>query len=78
MDLMCLWSLMIEVMGITISNHLLKVKEMIREMVGTDDPGIISLFEKWWDKYKVSLRELDQQVEEAESCDEGIFAGAWI
>ncbi len=38
-------------------------KEMIREMIGTDDAGIISLFEKWWDKYKVSLRELDQQVD---------------
>ena len=44
---------------------------MIRELVGTDDPGIVSLFEKWWDKYKVSLRELDQQVEEAENVMKG-------
>lgn len=46
-------------------------KEMIRDIVGTDDPGIILLFEKWWDKYKVSLRELDQQVVEAEAVMKG-------
>ena len=44
----------------------IETKEMIRDVVGTDDPAIISLFERWWDKYKVSLRELDGQVVEAE------------
>ena len=33
-------------------------KEEIRKHLGTDDAGIIAQFEKWWDKYKVSLREL--------------------
>lgn len=46
-------------------------KEMIREAVGTDDTGIITLFEKWWNKYKVSLKELDEQVAEAEDVMKG-------
>jgi type I restriction enzyme M protein len=45
-------------------------KEMIRDVVGEDD-SIVSIFERWWDKYKVSLKELDQQVEEAESVMRG-------
>ena len=32
-------------------------------ILGTDDAGIIAQFEKWWDKYKVSLKELDAEVE---------------
>ena len=46
-------------------------KEEIREHLGTDDAGIIAQFEKWWDKYKVSLRELDAEVEEAEKVMKG-------
>lgn len=42
-------------------------KESIREIVGTDDAMVIQQLERWWDKYKVSLHELDIQVEEAES-----------
>jgi len=46
-------------------------KEKIREHLGTDDAGIIAQFEKWWDKYKVSLRELGVEVEEAEKVMKG-------
>jgi len=42
-------------------------KESIRELAGTDDSDVIGQLERWWDKYKVSLHELDSQVEEAES-----------
>ena len=48
-----------------------KNKEMIRKILGDVDQGIISQFERWWDKYKVSLRELDQQVGEAERVMKG-------
>jgi len=42
-------------------------KEAIRETVGTADAKVISQLERWWDKYRVSLSELDAQVAEAES-----------
>jgi len=42
-------------------------KEAIRELLGTDDHKVIGQFERWWDKYHVSLKELDAEVEEAES-----------
>jgi type I restriction enzyme M protein len=46
-------------------------KESIREIVGTTDPQVIAQLERWWDKYKVSLNEMDQQVEEAEKVMKG-------
>lgn len=46
-------------------------KEFIRDVVGTDHQKIIGQLERWWDKYKVSLNELDDQVEEAESVMKG-------
>jgi type I restriction enzyme M protein len=42
-------------------------KEAIRAIAGTDDSDVIGQLERWWDKYKVSLHELDAQVEDAES-----------
>ncbi|MCI5147391.1 MAG: hypothetical protein D3923_18140 [Candidatus Electrothrix sp. AR3] len=46
-------------------------REMIRDMCGSDDPAVIGQLERWWDKYRVSLRELDKQVEEAEGVMRG-------
>jgi type I restriction enzyme M protein len=46
-------------------------KEQIREFAGTDQVTIIAQFERWWDKYRVSLRELDGQVADAESVMKG-------
>ena len=46
-------------------------KEAIRERVGDVDPKIVSQLERWWDKYKVSLHELDAQVHEAEAVMSG-------
>lgn len=49
-------------------------KEAIRELISSlpesvtfDDAKVISQLERWWDKYRVSLNELDSQVAEAES-----------
>jgi type I restriction enzyme M protein len=42
-------------------------KESIRDVIGTDNQKIIAQFERWWDKYKVSLYELNAQVDEAET-----------
>ena len=46
-------------------------KEAIREAVGDADAKVITQLERWWDKYRVSLNELDAQVAEAESVMKG-------
>ena len=46
-------------------------KEAIREAVGEVDAKVITQLERWWNKYRVSLSELDAQVAEAESVMKG-------
>ena len=46
-------------------------KEVIREIAGEADNQVIAQLERWWDKYRVSLNELDQQVDEAEKTMKG-------
>ena len=46
-------------------------KDAIREFAGTDDIKVMSQLERWWDKYHVSLHQLDAQVDEAESVMKG-------
>ncbi len=41
-------------------------KEQIREFLDTDDQQVIAQFERWWDKYRVSLHELDTEVKQSE------------
>jgi type I restriction enzyme M protein len=41
-------------------------KEQIRDYLRTDDQKVIAQFEKWWDKYRVSLHELDAKVKDSE------------
>ena len=41
-------------------------KEQIREFLNTDEQSIINQFERWWDKYRVSLHELDAEVKQSE------------
>ena len=41
-------------------------KEQIRDFLDSDEQAVISQFERWWDKYKVSLHELDSEVKESE------------
>lgn len=49
-------------------------KEKIREVVGTEHAAVIEQLERWWDKYRVSLKELDVQVAEAEEVMKGFLA----
>jgi len=42
-----------------------KSRDDIRAALGTDDNAINAIFERWWDKYKVSLRELEKECAEA-------------
>ena len=50
-----------ELLDVAIEN-----KEQIREFLGDAPQSIISQFERWWDKYRVSLHELDEQVKQSE------------
>ncbi|MDC0481898.1 type I restriction-modification system subunit M [Gammaproteobacteria bacterium] len=44
----------------------IETKEQIREFLNTEEQSVISQFERWWDKYKVSLNELDKEVKQSE------------
>jgi len=44
----------------------IETKEQIREHLGTEEQSIITQFERWWDKYQVSLHEIDVQVKQSE------------
>ncbi len=44
----------------------IKTKEHIKEYLETDEQSIIDQFERWWDKYKVSLHEIDTQVRQSD------------
>lgn len=46
-------------------------KEKIREVVGDASAAVIEQLERWWDKYRVSLKELDAEVAEAEQVMKG-------
>lgn len=46
-------------------------KEKIREVVGDASAAVIEQLERWWDKYRVSLKELDAEVVEAEQVMKG-------
>mgnify|MGYP001432789687 FL=1 len=41
-------------------------KEQIREFLDSDEQTVIAQFERWWDKYRVSLHELDSEVKKSE------------
>jgi type I restriction enzyme M protein len=44
----------------------IETKEQIRDHLGDADQSVINQFERWWDKYRVSLHEIDVQVKESE------------
>ena len=49
----------------------IKTKEQIREFLNTEEQSVISQFERWWDKYRVSLRELETEVKKSEEVMQG-------
>ena len=46
-------------------------KEKIREVASDASATVIEQLERWWDKYRVSLKELDAEVVEAEQVMKG-------
>lgn len=51
----------------------IETKEQIRDIAGDADTKVITQLERWWDKYKVSLNELDAQVADAEAVMKGFL-----
>lgn len=49
-------------------------KETIRTLLPSENQALISQVERWWDKYRVSLHELDAQVLQAENVMHGFLA----
>ncbi len=41
-------------------------KEQIQDCLGDVDQSVVTQFERWWDKYRVSLREIDAKVKQSE------------
>ncbi len=44
----------------------IETKEQIRNYLNSADQKVIAQFERWWDKYRVSLHEIDAQVKKSE------------
>ena len=44
----------------------IETKESIRDHLETEEQKVIEQFERWWDKYRVSLHQLDDELQEAE------------
>ena len=45
----------------------IETKEQIRDHLGDADQSVMTQFERWWDKYRVSLHDIDEQVKESEA-----------
>ena len=43
----------------------IETKESIRDYLETEEQKVIEQFERWWDKYRVSLHQLDDELQEA-------------
>ena len=46
--------------------HEIETKEQIRDHLGTEEQSVINQFERWWDKYRLSLHDIDTQVKQSE------------
>ena len=44
----------------------IETKEQIKDFLNTKDHKIITQFERWWDKYRISLHELDVKEKQLE------------
>ena len=44
----------------------IETKEQIRDHLGDAEQSIVNQFERWWDKYRVSLHEIDERVKQSE------------
>ena len=45
----------------------IETKEQIKDHLNGAEPDVVTQFERWWDKYQVSLRDIDARVSESET-----------
>ena len=48
-------------------------KSQIRQQLGNASDAVIQQFERWWEKYGVSLAQIDAEVKEAEAVMHGFL-----
>jgi type I restriction enzyme M protein len=46
-------------------------REQIAEFAGTQAPAVLAQFERWWDKYKVTLHDIERECAEADATMKG-------
>ena len=51
----------------------IKEKSQIRQYLGNASDAVIQQFERWWEKYGVSLAQIDAEVKEAEAVMHGFL-----
>ena len=51
----------------------IREKSQIRQQLGDASDAVIQQFERWWDKYRVSLAQIDGEVKEAEAVMHGFL-----
>ncbi len=49
----------------------IETKEQIRDYLNGANQAVITQFERWWDKYRVSLQEIDTQVKKSDKAMRG-------
>ena len=51
----------------------IKDKSQIRQILGDVSDSVIEQFERWWDKYGISLAQIDSEVQESEKLMHGFL-----
>jgi type I restriction enzyme M protein len=51
----------------------IETREGIAEALSTDDRAVIARFEQWWDKYKVTLKDIEAEYAEADAEMKGFL-----
>ncbi len=52
----------------------IETKEQIKDHLSGAQPEVVAQFERWWDKYRLSLREIDEQAKESEEVMRGYLS----
>ena len=52
----------------------IETKEQIQDHLNGAESAVVGQFERWWDKYRVSLHEIDEQVKQSEEVMRGYLS----
>ena len=51
----------------------IKEKSQIRQILGDVSDTVVEQFDRWWDKYAISLTQIDSEVKESEALMHGFL-----